>query len=247
MPTEILVIEDAAQIRENLVELLQLSGYNVQTAPDGINGLHKAREVKPDLILCDIMMPDMDGHQVLTTIRNYPDLAHVPFIFLTAKADMVDLRQGMGLGADDYLTKPFLSSDLLTAIASRLKRCQQQRVSRPPKSGYLTSLSGHDAKGNIMLTVPDCLYFYVQLRSTYVWHKAGLFQLNKTLDMLTAALDPHEFFRVNRHVILHRKTIQQYAYWEKGKYCLYLTINGQQHQVILPKARYSAFRNWLST
>ncbi|GAB3915240.1 response regulator [Larkinella knui] len=122
MSTQILIIEDEVQIRENIAEWLGLNGFDVETAPDGIQGVTQAILKQPDLILCDIMMPGMDGHQVLEAVRGNRSLASVPFVFLTAKADMTDLRRGMALGADDYLTKPFTSQNLLLAIQARLQR-----------------------------------------------------------------------------------------------------------------------------
>jgi CRP-like cAMP-binding protein/DNA-binding NarL/FixJ family response regulator len=118
----ILLIEDNEFIRENTAELLELSGYGVLTAENGKIGVEKALAIKPDLVVCDIMMPVLDGYGVLHIFNQNPQLAGVPFIFLTAKTERTDLRRGMELGADDYLTKPFDSSELLSAIAGRLAR-----------------------------------------------------------------------------------------------------------------------------
>ncbi|QDK81605.1 response regulator [Spirosoma sp. KCTC 42546] len=122
MATKILIIEDETLIRENVAELVRLNGYHVVTASTGREGLIQAMLHRPDLILCDIRMPEMDGYQVLEAVRDYRSLKTVPFIFLTAKAEESDIRRGMVLGADDYLTKPFTLSGLLTAIAGRLQR-----------------------------------------------------------------------------------------------------------------------------
>jgi len=120
----ILLIEDNDLIRENTAELLELSGYEVLTAENGKVGVEKALATKPDLVVCDIMMPVLDGYGVLHIFNQNPQLAGVPFIFLTAKTERTDLRRGMELGADDYLTKPFDSSELLSAISGRLARFQ---------------------------------------------------------------------------------------------------------------------------
>lgn len=120
--TRILVIEDEIQIRRNVAQLLTLNGFDVQTAANGREGISQAMLGLPELILCDVMMPEIDGFQVLETIRNARSLANVPFIFLTAKASTDDLRRGMNAGADDYLTKPFTLDSLLQTITSRLKR-----------------------------------------------------------------------------------------------------------------------------
>ncbi len=118
----ILVIEDNYEIRENLREILELDGYKVSTAEDGKIGVSIAYEELPDLILCDIMMPNLDGYGVLHMLSRNPQTMQIPFIFLTAKTEKVDIRKGMSLGADDYIVKPFDELDLLTAVENRLKK-----------------------------------------------------------------------------------------------------------------------------
>lgn len=123
---KILVIEDAHLLRNDILETLTLEGFEVIGAENGRTGLQLAREHRPDLIVCDIMMPELDGYGVLEALRKDPTLAMTPFIFMTAKTDKTDIRLGMGLGADDYLTKPFLTIDLLNTIHARLgKRALQ--------------------------------------------------------------------------------------------------------------------------
>lgn len=120
--TKILVIEDEQLVRENILDLLEAEGFDGIGAENGHVGVTWAWEHKPDLIICDVMMPELDGYDVLKLLRKEPITATIPFIFLTAKADKSDFRQGMQLGADDYLTKPFTSTELLNAIAVRLER-----------------------------------------------------------------------------------------------------------------------------
>ncbi|MDB5271430.1 MAG: transcriptional regulator, Crp/Fnr family [Hymenobacter sp.] len=121
----ILLIEDNDILRENTAEILELAGYAVLTAENGKVGVEKALATKPDLVVCDIMMPVLDGYGVLHIFSQNPPLAGVPFIFLTAKTERTDQRRGMELGADDYLTKPFEETELLSAISSRLQRFRQ--------------------------------------------------------------------------------------------------------------------------
>ncbi|MCY7360050.1 MAG: response regulator [Rudanella sp.] len=118
----ILLIEDNEAIRENTAEILELTGYTVHTAENGKIGVEKALAHKPDLVICDIMMPVLDGYGVLHIFNKNPQLSGIPFIFLTAKIERNDFRKGMELGADDYLTKPFEESELLSAIEGRLNR-----------------------------------------------------------------------------------------------------------------------------
>ncbi|WP_026839198.1 response regulator [Gillisia sp. JM1] len=119
---KILLIEDDVTVRENTAELLELSEYEVVTSNDGRQGCIKAQAELPDIIICDIMMPEMDGYGVLQELSENPKTANIPFIFLSAKTEHKDIRRGMDLGADDYLTKPFEELDLLSAIESRLAK-----------------------------------------------------------------------------------------------------------------------------
>lgn len=121
---KVLVIEDSREILENTAEILELSNYRVFTAENGKVGIEKALADKPDLILCDIMMPELDGYGVLHMVQSHPELQHTPFIFLTAKTDPADIRKGMSLGADDYIPKPFDPTDLLNAVEGRLKKAE---------------------------------------------------------------------------------------------------------------------------
>src|SRR5258708_8916269 len=120
--TRILVIEDDRMILENVLEILSLEGFEVRGAANGKIGLDLAMQFQPDLIICDIAMPEMNGYEVLMALRDKPEMAAVPLIFLTAKASKVDVRYGMELGADDYLTKPFSAQDLLLAVNTRLRK-----------------------------------------------------------------------------------------------------------------------------
>jgi DNA-binding NarL/FixJ family response regulator len=120
--TTILIIEDDEQTRENLQTILQMEGYRALSASDGLEGLEVAGRERPDLILCDVMMPGLDGHGVLRKLRDQPETAAIPFIFLTARGERKDLRKGMELGADDYLTKPASVDELLRAVQTRLDR-----------------------------------------------------------------------------------------------------------------------------
>jgi DNA-binding NarL/FixJ family response regulator len=122
---KILVIEDEPEMRRNLATILRLEKFEVSQAENGRAGLELARKNVPDLILCDVMMPELDGHGVLQALREDAKTANVPFIFLTAKGEKSDQRSGMNLGADDYLTKPVGKDDLLSAITARLKRNEQ--------------------------------------------------------------------------------------------------------------------------
>ena len=119
---KILVIDDNTGIRENTAEILTLAGYKTSTAENGKIGVELAIREIPDLIVCDIMMPELDGYGVLHLLKKNPATEQIPFIFLTAKTERTDFRKGMEMGADDYITKPFDDLELLRAIEIRLKK-----------------------------------------------------------------------------------------------------------------------------
>ncbi len=135
---KIVLIEDNLEVRENTSEILELAGYNVATAENGKLGIETVIKEKPDLIVCDIMMPELDGYGVLHMLSKNKETASIPFIYLTAKSERTDLRKGMEMGADDYITKPFDDIELLNAVESRLKKSELL------KTEYAKSADGFD-------------------------------------------------------------------------------------------------------
>lgn len=129
---KILLIEDNDDVRNNTAEILELSNYKVIVAENGKTGVEKAIESKPDLIICDIMMPVLDGYGVLHAVHKNEAIKNTPFIFLTAKTERDDLRKGMELGADDYITKPFSGTELLNAVDSRIKKLELLKQEMAP-------------------------------------------------------------------------------------------------------------------
>jgi DNA-binding response OmpR family regulator len=145
---KILVIEDEQDVRNNLVDILELSSMKAIAAPNGAVGLEMARQEKPDLIICDVMMPELDGYSLIEQLRQDEATAMIPFIFLTAMANRNDQRQGMELGADDYLTKPFTPTELLKAIDSRLQKqklvAQRYEAERDRAKQYLRQIEDNE-------------------------------------------------------------------------------------------------------
>src|SRR5665213_4600521 len=129
---KILLIEDNDDIRENSAEILELANYKVIAAPNGKIGVEKALQEIPDLIICDIMMPVLDGYGVLHAVHKNDAIKNTPFIFLTAKTERNDFRKGMESGADDYITKPFEGTELLNAVDSRLMKIENLRQDLSP-------------------------------------------------------------------------------------------------------------------
>lgn len=137
----ILIIDDHDEIRDNTAEILSLGGYRTLTAENGKRGVEVALKEKPDLIVCDIMMPELDGYGVLHLLRRNPDTEDIPLIFLTAKAERSDLRKGMEMGADDYVTKPFEEIELMHAIESRLRKYDVLHKKYTPSGKGLSELA----------------------------------------------------------------------------------------------------------
>ena len=182
----ILVIEDEPRMRANLLTILRLEGFEAIGAADGQEGVEAARHQSPELILCDLSMPQMDGHAVLATLRSSPLTAAIPFIFLTARGAAGDVRSGMNLGADDYLVKPVEVDDLLAAIAARMKRKEQQRPLAPtrvePSPALLTPLGLTEREAEVLFWVAQgktnpemCIVLGVQL-TTIKKHLESIFQ-----------------------------------------------------------------------
>ncbi len=165
--THILLIEDNKEVRENTAEILELAGYEVTTAVEGKKGVDAVHKSKPDLIICDIMMPVLDGYGVLHLLSKQAETAHIPFIFLSAKADRSDVRKGMDMGADDYITKPFDKIELLNAVESRLKKSESIRKEYEKNMEGLTSFIG-DYNG------PDALKQFTENRKMNHYRKKEL-------------------------------------------------------------------------
>lgn len=162
--TTILLIEDNPDIRDNTAEILEMANYQVLTAADGMQGVHMAFEHKPDLIICDITMPVLDGYGVLHMLHKRNALQATPFIFLTARAERSDMRKGMEMGADDFITKPFDAMELLQAIESRIKKARQLREE------VAEGLSGFDSLLSVA-TGKDPLAALKEERNTNVYKK----------------------------------------------------------------------------
>ncbi|MGJ8744292.1 response regulator [Polaribacter sp.] len=176
---KILLIEDDEVLRENTSELLELSNYQVVNASNGKIGVVMAKEILPDIIVCDIMMPELDGYGVLDALRKNENTLHIPFIFLSAKTERKDVRKGMDLGADDYLTKPFSEDELISAIESRLakaailKDIREQKVEKVTPKEEIRNLNDlknyFEDNGETFVFAKDSVIYEEGNNSNYIY------------------------------------------------------------------------------
>lgn len=216
--SKILILEDDENVRLPLIDLLEAENYTVLAASDGKQGVELARTEKPDLIVSDIMMPEMDGHAVFEALQKDPLTAVIPFIFLTARTDPADIREGLGLGADDYLTKPFEQEDLLDSIQTRLDK--YRRISE-------AALKADDNPEYDQIFIKDgesCWFVeYDKIRlleseDNYVriFFEQEKPLLSRTLNYLEERLPRKSFFRANRKQIINLKWIRNIRPWFNG-------------------------------
>lgn len=190
MSARILIAEDEADIRNNLKLMLSMEGYQVWTAVDGRQALALARQHLPDLILSDVMMPEMNGFELLQALRSEALTAHIPVIVLTARADRSNTREGMNLGADDYLTKPFMRSELLGSIRARLEKAEaQQHASKrlATQTHHLThydKASGLPNRSHFLVLLTDALNRHIGTDQTLALFIAGLDNLPQMMQVL---------------------------------------------------------------
>lgn len=177
---KILLVEDNDEIRENTREILELANYKITAAANGKEGYEKALEEAPDLIICDIMMPVLDGYGLLHLVSKNENLKSIPFIFLTAKTERTDFRKGMEMGADDYITKPFTDIELMNAIESRLQKIKFQRDrgnATQSLNDFYNEIKNEDALEK--LTKTDTVNYYKKKQGVYAEgnYPHGLFYL----------------------------------------------------------------------
>ncbi|MFP4283809.1 MAG: LytR/AlgR family response regulator transcription factor, partial [Opitutales bacterium] len=214
----ILVIEDDEGVRLPLVDVLEANGYDVVEASNGREGIAAAREEEPDLIVSDIMMPEVDGYGVFEALQEDPHTAVIPFIFLTAKTDPADIREGLGLGADDYVTKPFEVKTLVDAIRTRLER--YQKISE----AAVTFNEQNDYEQIFIKDGESCWFVeYERLRlieseDNYVrlFFDKEKPLISRTLNYLEQRLPTRLFFRANRKQIVNLKWIKHIQPWFNG-------------------------------
>jgi CRP-like cAMP-binding protein/CheY-like chemotaxis protein len=183
MAKKILVIEDNNDIRENTAEILELAGYDAITAENGKIGVDKALREKPSVIICDIMMPELDGYGVLHLLRKNKETESTPFIFLTAKTERSDFRKGMEMGADDYITKPFDDVELLSAVEARLKKLELLEQRYPATATGLTQFIKDIKASGLITELSEQYDIHTYNKKLTIYHEGKrprfLYYLNK--------------------------------------------------------------------
>lgn len=222
--TKILIIEDDIYIRENFSEIFIENGYDVVTASDGNEGIEAAKKIIPDLILCDIMMEGVDGYQVKEAVSLHKATSSVPFIFISAKSDLKDIRAGLSLGADDYITKPVSAKDLLKSVQGRLKRIEElqhrteeSRMKKPDfkKEKILVKTSGNTDLLNINEIV---LISASGDYSTVFTSSSKKLLMKKSLRNWEKNLDEKIFLRIHRNKIININFIEKIEPLFKGAF-----------------------------
>lgn len=213
---KIVVIEDEKGIRENLLILLESEGYEVFTACNGWDGLAKIRENKPDLIICDIMMPDIDGYEVLNFINSEKDNEIIPFIFVTAKVERGDMRKGMNLGADDYILKPYDADELLKAIRTRLDKYDIIKARFEEIKGNKIQYTLNDyllfriGDHSVSLKISSIMHIVAEKQYTSVFVENNKsYIVKRSLTSWEEILPKSNFIRIHRSILINMKYLDK--------------------------------------
>lgn len=223
----IIVIEDDPFLIENIEIILEAEGFKVFTAENGRKALKLIEEIVPDVIVSDIMLPDMNGFDILKHVRNTPEVSDLPFLFLTARTDHKDLRLGMNLGADDYLIKPFNAAELIEAIHARLNLIQLRKepAAAPEAKGLRQSdnIFVKDAKGIVNLNIQDivCIRAFGEY-SEIATAKGKKHTVKKLLKEWEVTLPSESFIRVHRSAIINIKHILKIEDWFNHSLSIYM-------------------------
>lgn len=231
---KILIIEDDDDVRNNIVTLLEEENYNVASASGGKAGIELAKKEIPDLIISDILMPGIDGYQVLEVLSKNKILRTIPFIFLTAKVERDDIRKGMQLGADDYLFKPFKSEELLSAITSRLRKREVFKWGRITKSNKTKNekIKKYNEDDKIFLNmngkpnyiqISGIIYITAENQYTSIRLVNGdNILVRKSISLWEESLPNKKFIRIHRSTIINSDFIVKMERWYNSSFLFYL-------------------------
>ncbi len=247
---KILIIEDDLYVRTSIVDILEGNDYKVFSVADGKAGISLANEIELDLIVCDIMMPGLDGYEVFEELNKNEKTALIPFIFLTAKADLKDVTKGLGMGADDYIVKPFKAKELLNRVYIRLEKLEKLKnsfIEAQLKGAKENNNIDLNENSNILLTVNNkpkflklnsiiCITAQGEYCKVFLQSGKNLF-IRKLLKQWEEYLPCEIFKRVHRSTIININYIEKIEKWAKRSYVVHLK-NVDQNIVI--SERYSS-------
>ncbi|MDD8019410.1 MAG: response regulator [Bacteroidota bacterium] len=231
---KILVIDDDQPIRTGIRDLLEVKGYTVFITDNGKDGIAFAQELSPDLIICDIMMPKIDGYDVLKTLKDDPATALIPFIFITSKSEMTDLRHGMGLGADDYIVKPFFANDLYQSIEARLNKqhlltqqlikTQKEELKKPGEKKspqeHVFVMDGNQIQF-IKIAGIECITAFSEYTNVYMDNGKKIV-VRKFLKEWESFLPEQTFLRIHRSTIINLEFVVKIEKFFKRSYIVHL-------------------------
>lgn len=220
----ITIIEDEDILRENLETLLTVEGYNVDSFEDGKSAISFLKTNSPDLILCDVMLPDLDGYEIVKSVKNSNSKKHIPFVFLTAKTEMSDLREGMNLGADDYLLKPYKASELLGVIKKRIelskKESQKEETEIDTKDFDLEDqFFAKTNKGIKAVQIKNivCIIAQAPYSEVYLQDKSKVI-VRKLIKEWENSLPHKTFIRVHKSTMININYISKVEKWFNNSY-----------------------------
>lgn len=242
---KIFVIEDDEALRENLISLLDVEGFKTYFSETGKEGIELIKEVLPDLILCDIMLPDTDGYQIISELKTLPQTRNIPFVFLTARAEMKDLRGGMNLGADDYLTKPYDAKELINVINTRIaQHClsEEKQLETVNKSQHKLAWDDlifvQSAKQVKKVIVKSIVCINADAEYTELFLDDGTkVHLRKLIKVWEEILPENSFIRVHKSIIVNLAFLQRIEKWFNNSYKIQLQ---KYPEPIISSRRYSA-------
>jgi len=254
--TKILVIEDDRNIKQTIMDLLDAEGYEAYSAGDGNEGVSIAKKILPDMIICDVIMPVKNGFEVLKELSGETTTALIPFIFLSAKAEIGDVRYGMQLGADDYITKPFRVEELLKVIDIRLKKSKALKLNKDADEiddGALNKKGKLNEDEYVFITVNDKSRFLkiknikcISAEAEYSWVftvDKEKFLVRKLIKNWEDILPAGSFLRIHRSTIINLNFVDKVEKWFNSSFVVYL--NDMEQNFIISRRYAASIRNKL--
>lgn len=237
---KVLLIEDDNDLRENVIDLLEIEGYKVFGYNTGRNVMNLITEIMPDIIICDIMLPGMDGYQIVEAVRSNEKTKAIPFIFLTARAEMKDLRTGMNLGANDYLLKPYEAEELLGTVRLRLAMNKESTKPVEPKASNLHEddtilLNNGQTVKSIKLSQIICITADAEYSEVFLTDKSKMY-IRRLMKEWEELLPESKFLRIHKSIIINLTHLQKAEKWFNNSFRVFMQ---NYPEPIISSRRYS--------